>query len=151
MARTRRGNSYRTTIVNYGRRAYGGTRRYARRAWGGVRRGAGYAYRRVRRGAGYARRYQTRANRGFGPKGFKVYPDLPLAGGVLVGLTNVDKMIPGEAILVGAAAPVGGKYGRSVRNFFGGVILGELISKVTGKVINFPANQTSITVQGNVI
>lgn len=151
MARRQRGNSYRTTIVNYGRRAYGGTRRYARRAWGGMRRAGGYAYRGARRVGGYARRYQTRANRGFGPKGFKVYPDLPLAGGVLVGLTNVDKMIPGEAILVGAAAPIGGKYGRSVRNFFGGVILGELISKVTGKVINFPAGQTNTTVGGNVV
>ena len=139
MARTRRGNSYRTTIVNYGRRAYSGGRRYARRAWGGVRRGAGYAYRGARRGAGYVRRYQTRANRGFGPQGFKFYPDLPLAAGFGVGMTNIDRQIPGEVILLGAAAPIGGKYGRSVRNFFGGVILGELVSKFTGKAVNFPA------------
>ncbi|HJJ48181.1 MAG TPA: hypothetical protein O0X39_04200 [Methanocorpusculum sp.] len=109
-------------------------------------RGARYAYnagrsvgRRVRAAGRGVVRYQTRANQGFGPKGFKVYPDLPLAGGVLVGMTNIDRQIPGEVILTGAALPIGGKYGRSVRNFFGGVILGELLSKITGKSINFPA------------
>ena len=139
MARRARGNSYRTTIVNYGRRASGATRRYARRAGGYIRRGAGYAYRGARRGAGYVRRYQTRANRGFGPNGFKVYPDLPLALGFLFGLTNLDRQVPGEVILAGAAAPIGGKWGRSVRNFAGGIIFGELASKFTGKSINFPA------------
>lgn len=146
MARRQRGNSYRTTIVNYGRRASGAARRYGRRAWGGARRAGGYAYRGVRRVGSYARRYQTRANRGFGPTGFKVYPDMPLAAGALVGLTNIDRQIPGEVILLGAAAPIGGKYGRSVRNFFGGVVLGELISKFTGKVINFPATQKTESV-----
>ena len=146
MARRARGNSYRTTIVNYGRRASGAGRRYARSAGGYIRRGAGYAYRGVRRGAGYVRRYQTRANRGYGPNGFKVYPDLPLGAGFLVGLTNLDRQIPGEVILAGAAAPIGGKWGRSVRNFAGGIILGELVSKFTGKSINFPASTKTASV-----
>ena len=136
-----RNNNYRRRAGNYARRAGGYFRRAGGYAYRGFRRGAGYAYRGARRAGGYAVRYQRRANRGFGPNGFKVYPDMPLGAGILVGLTNLDRQIPGEVILAGAAAPIGGKWGRSVRNFAGGVVIGELISKATGKVINFPAQQ----------
>lgn len=104
---------------------------YARRAGGYVRRGAYRAAGYARTAGRYAKSYQTRANQGFGPSGFKVYPDIPLGTGVVVGLSDVDRMIPGEVILLGASLPIGGKYGRSVRNFFGGMVLGELISKFT--------------------
>ena len=134
-----RNNNYRRRAGNYARRAGGYFRRAGGYAYRGFRRGAGYAYRGARRAGGYAVRYQRRANRGFGPNGFKVYPDMPLGAGFLVGLTNLDRQIPGEVILAGAAAPIGGKWGRSVRNFAGGIIFGELASKFTGKSINFPA------------
>ena len=123
-----RNNNYRRRVGNYARRAGGYFRRAGGYAYRGFRRGAGYAYRGARRAGGYAVRYQRRANRGFG-------------AGILFGLTNLDRQIPGEVILAGAAAPIGGKWGRSVRNFAGGVVIGELISKATGKVINFPAQQ----------
>ena len=124
-----RNNNYRRRAGNYARRAGGYFRRAGGYAYRGFRRGAGYAYRGARRAGGYAVRYQRRANRGFGPNGFKFYPDMPLGAGILFGLTNLDRQIPGEVILAGAAAPIGGKWGRSVRNFAGGVVIGELISK----------------------
>lgn len=139
-------NNFRRRAGGYARRADGYVRRAGNYAYRGARRVGGYAYRGARRAGGYAVRYQSRANRGFGPTGFKVYPDLPLAGGILVGLTNLDRQIPGEAILAGAAAPIGGKWGRSVRNFAGGIVIGELISKATGKIINFPAQQKTASV-----
>lgn len=137
MAYKKRWNNFRSRAGSYGRKAGG----YARR---GFSRAGGYA----RRAGGYAARYQTAANRGFGPAGFKVYPDMPLAAGVAVGVTNIDQMIPPEVILVGASLPIGGKYGRSVRNFFGGMVLGELLSRVSGFKLNFPdtkiANKASV-------
>ena len=141
-----RNNNYRRRAGNYARRAGGYFRRAGGYAYRGFRRGAGYAYRGARRVGGYAVRYQRRANRGFGPNGFKVYPDMPLVAGFLVGLTNLDRQIPGEVILGGAAAPIGGKWGRSIRNFAGGIVLGELVSKATGKTINFPAQQKTASV-----
>ena len=120
-------NNFRSRAGGYARKAGG----YARTAGGYARRGAYRAGGYARRAGGYAYSYQKKANQGIGPDGFKVYPDIPLGAGVVVGLSDVDRMIPGEAILLGAALPIGGKYGRSVRNFFGGVILGELISKLT--------------------
>ena len=140
-----RNNNYRRRFGGYARRAGGYARRAGGYAYRGFRRAGGYAYRGARRVGGYAARYQRRANRGFGPNGFKVYPDIPVGAGFLVGMTNLDNMIPGEVILAGAAAPVGGKYGRSVRNFFGGMILGELVSKFSGKSINFPSASTKTT------
>ena len=141
-----RNNNYRRRAGNYARRAGGYFRRAGGYAYRGFRRGAGYAYRGARRAGGYAVRYQRRANRGFGPNGFKVYPDMPLGAGFLVGLTNLDRQIPGEVILAGSAAPIGGKWGRFVRNFAGGIILGELVSKFTGKSINFPASTKTASV-----
>jgi len=132
-----RWSNYRTKAGGFARKAGG----YARR---GAYRAGGYA----RKAGGYAKRYQTAANRGFGPEGFKVYPDMPLAAGIALGVTNVDQMIPGEVILLGAALPIGGKYGRSARNFFGGIILGELLSRITGFKLNIPdakiANKASV-------
>ena len=137
MAFKKNWGGYRSKAGGYARKAGG----YARR---GVYRAGGYA----RKAGGYAKRYQSAANRGFGPEGFKVYPDMPLAAGVGIGMTNVDQMIPPEVILVGASLPIGGKYGRSVRNFFGGMILGELLSRVTGFKLNVPsttvANKASV-------
>ena len=137
MAYNKRWNNFRSKAGNYARKAGGSARR-------GVYRVGGYA----RNAGGYVGRYQTKANQGFGPKEFKVYPDIPLGAGVLVGLTNIDRMIPPWLILLGAALPIGGKWGRSIRNAAGGVILGELISQKTGFVIPVPATTTTDSVTG---
>lgn len=134
--------AYKKNWGNFRSRAGG----YARKAGGYARRGAYRAGGYARRAGGYAYSYQKRANQGFGPDGFKVYPDLPLAGGVLVGLSNLDRQIPGELILAAAAAPIGGKYGRSLRNFAGGIILGELISRFAKISIPFPALKKTASV-----
>ncbi|MDD4414617.1 MAG: hypothetical protein PHR14_08775 [Oscillospiraceae bacterium] len=130
-------NNYRSKATGYARKAGG----YARR---GAYRAGGYA----RKAGGYVKKYQTKANQGFGPKGFKIYPDIPLGAGVLVGLTNIDRMIPPWLLLGIASLPIGGTWGRSIRNAAGGVILGEMISQKTGFKIPIPATTTTDSVTG---
>lgn len=111
----------RSRASNYGKKAGGYARKYG-----------GYAKRAAYTGGRSVVRYQKRANAGFGVDGFRVYPDIPLGAGVVVGLSDVDRMIPPWLILGLASLPIGGKIGRSIRNAAGGVILGEMISQKTG-------------------
>lgn len=104
---------------NYYNRASGYVRSYARRGWNS-------------RPVTYMRRTYYRKNTGIGNKHVKVYPDLSVGAGAVVGMTNIDTMVPGQVWLLGAALPLGGSLGRRVRNFCGGVILGELVSQYTG-------------------
>ena len=116
-----RWNNYKNKFRGYGSRAYSGARNYGRK-FGGYARSGGRA----------AWNANKRAMQGFGNSQFKVYPDLTVAAGAAVGLSDIDRMVPGQLWLLGAALPIGGKLGRQVRNFCGGVILGELASQYTG-------------------
>ncbi len=90
----------------------------------------------------YARK---RSSYGFGDQNFKVYPDVTVAAGTVVGLSDIDRMVPGQLWLLGAALPIGGKLGRKIRSFCGGVILGELASQYTGFKIPIGTAQTKDT------
>lgn len=117
---------------NYYGRARAKTGNYARKAGGFAKKAGGYAKRGAYYGGKQIVRYQTAANRGFGVNGFKVYPDIPTAVGGFVGLSDLDRMIPPKLILFLSSLPIGGKWGRSLRNLAGGVVLGELASQQFG-------------------
>lgn len=131
-----RKNTYRRNYRSYYRRASG----YVRRGWNS-------------RPVTYARGRYNRRGTGIGNQHVKLYPDLSVGAGAVVGMTNVDTMVPGQLWLLGAALPIGGKLGRRVRNFCGGVILGELISQYTGLKIPIgtaPAKTTNSTANTSV-
>ncbi|MDV0440971.1 hypothetical protein [Methanorbis furvi] len=129
-----RWNNFKSKARSYGGRAYSGARTYGRKFGGYARRGGRAAW-----------NANKRASQGFGNSQFKVYPDLTVAAGAAVGLSDIDRMVPGQLWLLGAAMPIGGSIGRKVRNFCGGVIIGELISQYTGVKIPLGTAQTKNT------
>lgn len=97
----------------------------------------------------YYRRRTSSSKKGsfsFGPKGFRVHVSPAAVLGFVAGLTNLDRQVPPQALLVASSLPVSGSIGRAMKDGAGGAILGEVVSQKTGKGINFPATTKTASV-----
>lgn len=85
-----------------------------------------------RKAYGYARRGATYRRTFAHKSGYGVTISTPFLVGMAVGLTDLDNNIPGEIKILAATLPVKGPGVQFIKTAAQGMILGDVVQKMTG-------------------